>query len=73
MRIAQVVPAGAHPYSGVPVVLVQLAVHLARRGHDVEVWQLKPWREEEAAVHLPALNSAGVPLLAPPEGGSRGY
>jgi poly(glycerol-phosphate) alpha-glucosyltransferase len=73
MRIAQVVPAGAHPYSGVPVVLVQLAVHLARRGHDVEVWQLKPWRKEEAAVHLPALNSAGVPLLAPPGGLSRGY
>jgi glycosyltransferase involved in cell wall biosynthesis len=73
MRIAQVVPAGAHPYSGVPVVIVQLAVHLARRGHDVEVWQLKPWSEEQAAVHLPALSGAGVPLMAPPATGPRGY
>jgi glycosyltransferase involved in cell wall biosynthesis len=73
MRIAQVVPARAHPYSGVPAVIVQLAVHLARRGHDVEVWQLKPWSEEQAAMHLRALSGAGVPLLAPPGTGPLSY
>lgn len=73
MRIAQVVPAGANPHSGVPVVIVQLAVHLARRGHDLELWQLKPWSKEQAAVHLPALGDAGVPLIAPAAAGPRGY
>jgi glycosyltransferase involved in cell wall biosynthesis len=65
MRIAQVVPAGAHPYSGVPAVIVQLSAHLARRGHHVEVWLLQPWNEEELAVHAAALHDAGVLLLSP--------
>ena len=65
MRIAQVVPAGAHPYSGVPAVIVQLSAHLARRGHHVEVWLLRPWNEEELAVHAAALHDAGVLLLSP--------
>jgi glycosyltransferase involved in cell wall biosynthesis len=66
MRIAQVLPAGSHPYSGVPVVVAQLAVHLARRGHDMEVWLLQPWTEDEAAVHGPALREAGVTVVAAP-------
>jgi glycosyltransferase involved in cell wall biosynthesis len=66
MRIAQVLPAGAHPYSGVPVVVVQLAVHLARRGHQVEVWLLQPWSEEAARLHGPALQEAGITLVAAP-------
>jgi glycosyltransferase involved in cell wall biosynthesis len=69
VRIAQVLPAGAHPYSGVPVVVVQLAVHLARRGHDVEVWLLQPWTSEEAAPHGPALRDAGVTVVAAPARG----
>ena len=69
MRIAQVLPAGAHPYSGVPVVVVQLAVHLAGRGHDVEVWLLQPWTDEAAALHGPALQDAGVTVVAAPERG----
>jgi glycosyltransferase involved in cell wall biosynthesis len=64
MRIAQVLPAGAHPYSGVPVVVVQLAVHLAGRGHQVEVWLLQPWSEEAARLHGPALQDAGVMVVA---------
>jgi glycosyltransferase involved in cell wall biosynthesis len=69
VRIAQVLPAGAHPWSGVPVVVVQLAVHLARRGHDVEVWLLQPWTGEEAALHGPALGGAGVTVVAAPARG----
>jgi glycosyltransferase involved in cell wall biosynthesis len=71
VRIAQVLPAGAHPFSGVPVVVVQLAVHLARRGHDVEVWLLQPWTGEEAALHGPALRGAGVMVVAAPAQGRR--
>jgi glycosyltransferase involved in cell wall biosynthesis len=69
MRIAQVLPAGAHAYSGVPVVVVQLAVHLARRGHEVEFWLLRPWTAEAAALHRPALDEAGVRVVAAPERG----
>jgi len=72
MRIAQVLPAGSHPYSGVPVVVVQLAVHLARRGHDLEVWLLQPWTEEAAALHGPALRDAGVTLVTAPARGREG-
>jgi glycosyltransferase involved in cell wall biosynthesis len=71
MRIAQVVPARAHPWSGVPVVAVHLAVHLARRGHHVEVWLLQPWSEQERAVHAGALGDAGVRLVAPTAAGLR--
>ena len=63
MRIAQVVPAGAHPYSGVPSMIVQLSVHLARRGHDVEIWLLRPWADREAALGGSALAETGVPLV----------
>jgi glycosyltransferase involved in cell wall biosynthesis len=69
MRIAQVLPAGAHPYSGVPVVVVQLAVHLAQRGHDLEVWLLQPWTAEAAALYRPALDKAGVTVVAAPARG----
>jgi glycosyltransferase involved in cell wall biosynthesis len=71
MRIAQVVPAGAHPYSGVPTVIVQLAVHLAGRGHQVEVWLLRTWTEQEMAVHAAALDHAGVLLVSPTVTGRR--
>jgi glycosyltransferase involved in cell wall biosynthesis len=69
VRIAQVLPAGAHPWSGVPMVVVQLAVHLARRGHDVEVWLLQPWTGEAAGLHGPALRDAGVRVVAAPARG----
>jgi glycosyltransferase involved in cell wall biosynthesis len=69
MRIAQVLPAGAHPFSGVPVVVVRLAVYLARRGHDVEVWLLEPWSEEDAAPHRAVLRDAGVTVVAAPARG----
>jgi glycosyltransferase involved in cell wall biosynthesis len=66
MRIAQVAPAGLHHYSGVRTVIAQLAVHLARRGHQVEIWQLHPWTDEEAAIHHELLTAAGVRLVAGP-------
>jgi poly(glycerol-phosphate) alpha-glucosyltransferase len=69
MRIAQVVPAGAHPYAGVLGAIVQLSVHLAGIGHDVEAWLLAPWSETAAAVHGGALADAGVRLVAPPARG----
>jgi glycosyltransferase involved in cell wall biosynthesis len=71
MRIAQVVPAGAHPYSGVPAVIASLSAHLARRGHHVEVWLLRPWNKEEQAVHAAALRDADVSLVSPPVTGRR--
>jgi glycosyltransferase involved in cell wall biosynthesis len=71
MRIAQVVPAGAHPYSGVPAVIAHLSAHLADRGHHVEVWLLRPWSEEEQAVHAAALRDAGVWLVSPTTTGRR--
>jgi glycosyltransferase involved in cell wall biosynthesis len=71
MRIAQVVPAGAHPFSGVPAVIAHLSAHLADRGHHVEVWLLRPWSEEEQAVHAAALRDAGVSLVSPTTTGRR--
>jgi glycosyltransferase involved in cell wall biosynthesis len=64
MRIAQVAPAGLHPYSGIRTVITQVAVHLARRGHDVEIWQLHPWTDEETSLHHRMLADAGVRLVA---------
>ncbi len=66
MRIAQVAPAGLHLYSGIRMVITQLAVHLARRGHHVEIWQLHPWTDEEIALHRQALTDAGVRLVGEP-------
>jgi glycosyltransferase involved in cell wall biosynthesis len=71
MRIAQVVPAGVPPYSGVPIVIVQLSLHLARRGHQVEVWLLQPWSSEEVELHGTALTAAGVALVTAPSGRRR--
>jgi poly(glycerol-phosphate) alpha-glucosyltransferase len=66
MKIAHVAPAGLHLYSGIRTVIIQLAVHLARRGHHVEIWQLHPWTDEEMALHHQALSDAGVTLVAAP-------
>ena len=66
MRIAQVAPAGLHPYSGVRSVITHLAVHLARRGHHVEIWQLHPWTDDEVALHHELLAGAGVGLVDGP-------
>jgi glycosyltransferase involved in cell wall biosynthesis len=63
MRIAQVIPAGAQPYSGVPTVIVQLAVHLARLGHHIEAWLMYPWTDEEVAIHGSMLAEADVPMV----------
>jgi glycosyltransferase involved in cell wall biosynthesis len=63
MRIAQVVPAGAPPYSGIPPVIVQLSVQLARRGHRMEVWLLHPWGDEETTLYGSVLADAGVTLV----------
>jgi glycosyltransferase involved in cell wall biosynthesis len=64
MRIAHVVPAGAPPYSGIPPVIVQLSVQLARRGHHVEVWLLHPWSDEESALYGSTLADAGVLVVS---------
>jgi glycosyltransferase involved in cell wall biosynthesis len=55
MRVAHAVPAGAHPYSGVPTVIRELSGHLSGRGHHVEVWLLSPQDSSlahDARVHL---------------------
>jgi hypothetical protein len=43
VRIAQVVPRGEQPWSGVMTVIVHLAAALARRDHQIDVWQLHDW------------------------------
>ena len=66
MRIAQVVPRGEQPWSGVLTVIVHLASALARRGHQVDVWQLHRWSPDvyrEQQRRLEAAGVAQVPLL----------
>jgi glycosyltransferase involved in cell wall biosynthesis len=66
VRIAQVVPRGEQPWSGVLTVIVHLAAALARRGHEVEVWQLHEWASDAYAEQRRRLDAAGVaqvPLL----------
>jgi glycosyltransferase involved in cell wall biosynthesis len=66
MRIAQVVPRGAQPGSGVFTVAVHLSAALAERGHDVEVWPLRPWSGPRYAEDRLVLEAAGVPLVTLP-------
>jgi glycosyltransferase involved in cell wall biosynthesis len=68
VRIAQVVPRGEQPWSGVLTVIVHLASALARRGHQVDVWQLHRWSPDayrEQKQRLEAAGVAQVPLLPP--------
>jgi glycosyltransferase involved in cell wall biosynthesis len=58
--MAQVVPRGEQPWSGVLTVIVHLSAALARRGHQVEVWQLHGWAPEAYADQRAVLHSAGV-------------
>ena len=60
MRIAQVAPPADGPWSGIITALVELAVALSRRGHDVEVWQVNPWDPERMGPLLDRLASAGA-------------
>jgi glycosyltransferase involved in cell wall biosynthesis len=67
VRIAQVVPRGEQPWSGVLTVIVHLAAALARRDHQVDVWQLHEWdaaRYVEQRRRLEAAGVAQVPVLA---------
>jgi glycosyltransferase involved in cell wall biosynthesis len=63
MRIAQVLPAGAHPYTGVATVVIQLAAQLSRLRHHVEVWALQRLSDVERAVYEPVLVDTGVELV----------
>jgi glycosyltransferase involved in cell wall biosynthesis len=68
VRIAQVVPRGEQPWSGVLTVIVHLAAALAERGHDVDVWQLHEWGPDAYTEQRQRLDAAGVtqvPLLTP--------
>ena len=67
MRIAQVVPRGEQPWSGVLTVIVHLSAALSRQGHDVEVWQLHTWGPDYAEQRH-TLASAGVRELPFAEG-----
>jgi glycosyltransferase involved in cell wall biosynthesis len=69
MRIAHALPAGAHPYSGVPTVVMQSSAHLAALGHHVEVWALQPLSDLERSVYEPALRDTGVMLVDASSGG----
>jgi glycosyltransferase involved in cell wall biosynthesis len=60
VRMAQVVPRGEQPWSGVLTVIVHLSAALARRGHQVEVWQLHRWAPEGYVDQRAVLHSAGV-------------
>jgi glycosyltransferase involved in cell wall biosynthesis len=66
VRIAQVVPRGEQPWSGVLTVIVHLASALARRDHQVDVWQLHRWPPDVYREQQRRLEAAGVvqvPLL----------
>jgi glycosyltransferase involved in cell wall biosynthesis len=60
VRIAQVVPRGEQPWSGVMTVIVHLAAAMARRDHHVEVWQLHEWSRDTYAEQRRRLQTAGV-------------
>jgi glycosyltransferase involved in cell wall biosynthesis len=60
VRMAQVVPRGEQPWSGVLTVIVHLSAALARRGHQVEVWQLHRWTPEAYADQRAVLHAAGA-------------
>jgi glycosyltransferase involved in cell wall biosynthesis len=66
MRIAQLVPRGEYPWSGILTVIVHLSAALARRGHDVELWMLSPWDDDAYATHVERLRTAGVRCVAIP-------
>jgi glycosyltransferase involved in cell wall biosynthesis len=70
VRIAQVVPRGEQPWSGVLTVIVHLAASLARRGHQVDVVQLHEWSPAVYATQQRLLEEAGVAQV--PVGVSRG-
>jgi glycosyltransferase involved in cell wall biosynthesis len=72
MRIAQVVPRGVHPYSGVLTAVVHLARALARRGHEVEVWQLHDWADRDHRELVELLDEVGV-VRVPISAGDRGW
>jgi 1,2-diacylglycerol 3-alpha-glucosyltransferase len=60
VRIAQVVPRGEQPASGVLTVIVELSVALSARGHHVELWQLHSWASELYGDARALLAGAGV-------------
>lgn len=60
VRIAQVVPRGEQPWSGVLTVIVHLSAALARRGHHVEVWQLHDWEPMRYSDQRRRLRADGV-------------
>ena len=68
VRIAQIVPRGEQPWSGVLTVLVHLAAGLAKRGHDVEVWQFHEWPPGDYEEQRRVLNAAGVVEVPMAEG-----
>ena len=60
MRIAQVVPRGEQPWSGILTVIVHLASALERRGHQVVVLQLHEWSPGLYAEQQRLLEESGV-------------
>jgi glycosyltransferase involved in cell wall biosynthesis len=60
VHIAQVVPRGEQPWSGILTVIVHLSAALARRGHDVDVLQLHTWSPSAYAEQRRVLAGAGV-------------
>jgi glycosyltransferase involved in cell wall biosynthesis len=63
MRIAQVVPRGEKPWSGILTVIVQLSAALRSQGNDVEVWQLHDWRSPGYGDHHRLLDASAVHRL----------
>jgi glycosyltransferase involved in cell wall biosynthesis len=60
VRIAQVVPRGEQPWSGVLTVIVHLSSALAQRGHEVEVWELHEWDPAVYREQQRLMDAAGV-------------
>jgi len=70
MRIAQVLPYGVHPYSGLLAAVVGLTRALARTGTgtgaEVELWHLGPWPRPGAERLLCEVTAAGIDRVAIP-------
>ena len=66
VRIAQLIPRGEQPSSGVLTVIMHLSAALANRGHGVYVVQGEPWSTDRYRHQLDVLDASGVQRVIVP-------
>lgn len=65
LRVAQVIPARVHPYSGLLVSLCRLSAWLVAEGCEVELWQLGRLSPEAESLLLQAVEAGASRQLLP--------